>query len=783
MGPRLEDFEILSTIGSGSHGTVRKVRRRQDGQILVWKELNYGAMSEAEKQGLVLEVNLLRELRHPYIVRFLHHVVDKRSTTLYILMEHCPGGDLKRLISKCRQTSTFLEEGFIWRILRQVCEALKVCHTRHLQKGRVILHRDIKPANVFLDANGDVKLGDFGLARTLNSEASFATTFVGTPYYMSPEVINGQEYNEMSDMWSLGCLIYELCALHPPFQATTHKQLAAKIRDGRYERIPIQYSNDLHEMIGLLLTYEDFLRPHAFIVLRHSSLIKHTSKNHNNFEDDPLCHSLRTSVLLGAENPKKAEENINKDGSTDDRKNVVESCAGRNEERGRSTERSTADGASTSKGCSSQSSVRARDRTRERSGQGASSDRYAVSPMAETFDVARVDADGDCDSRINSGIRASQEKQLVSNVSESQASASSSSQMHQIKNSYQGSQHRDQGLCDSLERICQAAKEAASRPLQGDDSTCDLMAKLECACGGMSPQTWRERVQALRESEAAVREREVSVKEREREVSHREHRVAAMEREARQHLVRAQIYLRQSRPRQNAATSPHRPPSDLDTTMSADPGEVPTATTTRLDPQRSENPFLKMRGVQPHPEKRVTFKEKSPKVKSNTLDNPRSRRKRGNIFSLAERAGSSDKTSEVTAAARQPLKVVAATEKNADSQQEIHMISPPEHERQTQTSQPAAQPTAKGFGAFSLLNKGPHGLRERPRSTENLSRKPAETTGDKENKVTSGAKPKKAPEMKQGLWNWRARSKGVTQPGRREQNTGQNRVLQFYNVV
>lgn len=781
MGPRLEDFEILSTIGSGSHGTVRKVRRRQDGQVLVWKELNYGAMSEAEKQGLVLEVNLLRELRHPYIVKFLHHVVDKRSTTLYILMEHCPGGDLKRLISKCRQTSTFLEEGFIWRILKQVCEALKVCHTRQLQKGRVILHRDIKPANVFLDANGDVKLGDFGLARTLNSEASFATTFVGTPYYMSPEVINGQEYNEMSDMWSLGCLIYELCALHPPFQATTHKQLAAKIRDGRYERIPIQYSNDLHEMIGLLLTYEDFLRPSALIVLRHSSLINHTSKNPNKFEDDSLCHSLRPSVLLGAEHQKKADGNTtSRDGNTDVRKNVAESCVGRNEEGGKSAERSTADGASVSKDGGSLSSVRARDRTRERSGQGVSSDNYAVSPMVETFNVARADADGDCDSRINTGVRASQEK-LVNNVSESQASTSSSSKM-QVKNSYQGSQHRDQGLCDSLERICQAAKEAVSRPLQGDDSTCDFnMAKLECACGGMSPKTWRERVQALRESEASVREREVSVKEREREVSHREHRVAAMEREARQHLVRAQIYLRQSRPRQNAATSPHRPPSDLDTTMSADPGEVPTATTTKLDPQRSENPFLKMRGVQPHPEKRVTFK-KSPRVKSNTLDNPRSRRKRGNIFSLADRAGSSDKACEGMAAFRQPLKTMGATEKNAESQQENHMITP-EHERQTQTSQPAAQPIARGVGAFSLLNKGPYGLRERPRSTENLSRKPTETAGDKENKVTSGARPKKVPEVKQGLWNWRARNKGVTQPGRREQTAGQNRVLQFYNVV
>lgn len=181
-------------------------------------------------------------------------------------------------------------------------------------------------------------------------------------------------------------------------------------------------------MIGLLLTYEDFLRPSALIVLRHSSLINHTSKNPNKFEDDSLCHSLRPSVLLGAENQTKADENTTiRDGTTDVRKNVAESCEGRNEERGKS-----ADGASVSKDGGSLSSVRARDMTRERSSQG-------VSPIAETFNVARADADGDCDSRINTGVRASQEKQLVSNVSESQASTSSSSQMHQVKNSYQGS--------------------------------------------------------------------------------------------------------------------------------------------------------------------------------------------------------------------------------------------------------------------------------------------------------------------------------------------------------
>uniref|UniRef100_A0A2P2I8F8 non-specific serine/threonine protein kinase n=1 Tax=Hirondellea gigas TaxID=1518452 RepID=A0A2P2I8F8_9CRUS len=283
MGPKLEDFEVLSVVGSGTSGTVRKVKRRSDGRVLVWKELHYANMGEAEKQGLVQEVNLLRELRHAHIVRFLQHIVDKRSATLYIIMEHCPGGDLQRLITRCKAANVFLEEAFVWKILKQLCSALRACHTGK----RLVLHRDIKPANVFLDQDAHAKLGDFGLARTLSSNNSFATTFVGTPYYMSPEVVDGREYNEKSDMWSLGCLMYELCALQPPFQASSHKQLACKIRAAKYDRIPDQYSTELWEVIQLLLTHEDFLRPTALMILYHKALRSYTTPP----SVDSLTHS------------------------------------------------------------------------------------------------------------------------------------------------------------------------------------------------------------------------------------------------------------------------------------------------------------------------------------------------------------------------------------------------------------------------------------------------------------------------------------------------------------
>ncbi|KAM4692711.1 serine/threonine-protein kinase Nek2 [Discoglossus pictus] len=271
MPSRVEDYDVLYTIGSGSYGKCQKVRRRSDGKTLVWKELDYGTMSEAEKQMLVSEVNLLRELRHPNIVRYYDRIIDRTNTTLYIVMEYCEGGDLASLISKCTKERQYLEEEFILRVFAQLALALKDCHRRG-DGGHTVLHRDLKPANIFLDAKKNVKLGDFGLARILHHDTSFAKTFVGTPYYMSPEQMNRMSYNEKSDIWSLGCLLYELCALSPPFTAYNQKELAEKIREGRFRRIPYRYSEDLNQVITKMLNLKDYLRPSIEEILMNSLL-------------------------------------------------------------------------------------------------------------------------------------------------------------------------------------------------------------------------------------------------------------------------------------------------------------------------------------------------------------------------------------------------------------------------------------------------------------------------------------------------------------------------------
>lgn len=248
-----DQFDVLEILGTGSYGTVSKIRRKADNKILVWKEINFGKMSEKEKSQLVAEVNILRDLRNPFIVRYHDRIVDKAKTRLYIIMEYCAGGDLYRIIKKNKKEKVYIEESFIWKIFAQSLLALKECH-RRVENGEMkpILHRDLKPANILLDSAQNIKMGDFGLAKELSSQSKLAQTNVGTPFYMAPEIINEKDYDERSDIWSLGCLLYELASLKPPFDASNAIALGIKINGGKFDKIPSKYSSGLFDAIKYL---------------------------------------------------------------------------------------------------------------------------------------------------------------------------------------------------------------------------------------------------------------------------------------------------------------------------------------------------------------------------------------------------------------------------------------------------------------------------------------------------------------------------------------------------
>eukprot|EP01022_Parablepharisma_sp_SALTPOND_P008079 TRINITY_DN135175_c0_g1_i1.p1 TRINITY_DN135175_c0_g1~~TRINITY_DN135175_c0_g1_i1.p1 ORF type:complete len:442 (+),score=56.24 TRINITY_DN135175_c0_g1_i1:93-1328(+) len=254
----MENYEVLGEIGKGSFGSVHKIKRIKDGKVLVWKELDYGKMSEKEKQQLVSEVNILRDLKHPNVVRYYDRVIDKSRAKIFIVMEYCEGGDMGLLLKRCRKEKDYIGEDVVWKVFMQIILALYECH--HRKEGK-ILHRDLKPGNVFFDSRNNVKLGDFGLARVLSKDSQYACTHVGTPYYMSPEQIKDSKYNEKSDIWSAGCVLYEMAALKPPFEAANQLSLAAKIKAGKFERLPPKYSEELNRVVAWMLRVSPEERP------------------------------------------------------------------------------------------------------------------------------------------------------------------------------------------------------------------------------------------------------------------------------------------------------------------------------------------------------------------------------------------------------------------------------------------------------------------------------------------------------------------------------------------
>ncbi|KAI0010433.1 kinase-like domain-containing protein [Xylariaceae sp. FL0662B] len=280
------EYDVLEKIGHGSFGVIRKVRRKADGMVLCRKEISYLKMSQKEREQLHAEFQILSTLRHPNIVGYYHREHLKQSQDLYLYMEYCGNGDLGQVIRGLTQRNEYADESFVWSIFAQLVTALYRCHygmdppdvgknvlglgtiarPRAPSSGMTILHRDLKPENVFLGEDNSVKLGDFGLSKMIQSH-DFASTYVGTPFYMSPEICAAERYTLKSDIWSLGCIMYELCAREPPFNAKSHFQLVQKIKEGKIAPLPRVYSAELMAVIKDCLKVNPDIRPDTATLL------------------------------------------------------------------------------------------------------------------------------------------------------------------------------------------------------------------------------------------------------------------------------------------------------------------------------------------------------------------------------------------------------------------------------------------------------------------------------------------------------------------------------------
>jgi len=254
------NYQGVCSIGRGSFGLATLAKDGQ-GKLYVIKTIDLQEHDEKHQLDAVNEVKVLSSLKHPYIVRYHESFVE--NSTLSIVMDYAEGGDLARRIGHHREKQRLFAEGQVLHWFTQVVLGLKYLHNMQ------IIHRDLKPQNIFLTKQDDLRLGDFGISkilggRSLNKEEKT----IGTPYYFSPEICHERLYSFASDIWALGCILYELLALRVPFEAQNILGLIVKITECKPDALPSAFSSDVRMFCLELLNRNYSRRPSAAVILQ-----------------------------------------------------------------------------------------------------------------------------------------------------------------------------------------------------------------------------------------------------------------------------------------------------------------------------------------------------------------------------------------------------------------------------------------------------------------------------------------------------------------------------------
>ena len=290
----LKDFETLKILGNGSFSSVYLVKRKKDSKIYALKSVFLEKLTKKQQENSVNEVRILASIHNQNVISYKEAFWDDSNSTLNIIMEYADDGDLLTKIKQMKQEKVYFEEEKIWDYAIQIIKGLKSLHDKN------IIHRDLKSENIFLfKKNSLCKIGDMNVSKVLKEK--LLRTQTGTPYYASPEVWMNKPYSFKSDLWSIGCVIYEMCELRTPFNGKDMDELFVNICLNKTKRISEKYSEELWLMIKKLLEVNVEKRYDCNQFLQSDIVknkIRELNSNNNNYYDNNNKDSYDNSMLL-----------------------------------------------------------------------------------------------------------------------------------------------------------------------------------------------------------------------------------------------------------------------------------------------------------------------------------------------------------------------------------------------------------------------------------------------------------------------------------------------------